>query len=67
MASMAHEISLEQAIEKSCQMETVLSLLESCPDEMNDAQLSSVLTLTRRLAGEVYCWLLEEQSQRGLK
>ncbi len=64
---MAHEISIEQAIEKSCQIETILAMLESCPDEMNDAQLISVVTLTRRLAGEVYCWLLEEHSQRGAK
>ncbi|WP_024557623.1 hypothetical protein ACP26F_09770 [Franconibacter pulveris 1160] len=64
---MAHEISLEQALEKSCLMETVLRMLESYPDHIDEAQLSSVVTLTRTLAGEVYCWLLEEQSQRGNK
>lgn len=61
---MAHEISLEQAVEKSCLMETVLRMLESYPDNIDEAQLSSVVTLTRRLAAEVYCWLLEEQAQR---
>ena len=61
---MAHEITLEQAVEKSCLMETVLRMLESYPDNIDEAQLSSVVTLTRRLAGDVYCWLLEEQAQR---
>lgn len=64
---MAHEISLEQAVEKICLMETVLRMLESYPDNIDEARKSSVVTLTRRLAGEVYCWLLEEQSQRGDK
>lgn len=62
---MAHEISLEQAKEKACQAETILRMLESHPDEMGEVELSSVITLTRRLSGEVHAWLIEEQAKQG--
>lgn len=61
---MAHEISLEQAKEKACQAEMILMMLESYPHQMGDAELSSVITLTRRLSGEVHAWLIEEQANQ---
>lgn len=62
---MAHEISLEQAKEKACQAEMILRMLESHPDQMGEVELSSVITLTRRLSGEVHAWLIEEQTKQG--
>ncbi|SAI93515.1 hypothetical protein [Enterobacter hormaechei] len=62
---MAHEISLDQAKEKACQAEMILRMLESYPDDIGEVELSSVITLTRRLSGEVHAWLIEEQAKQG--
>lgn len=61
---MSHEISLEQAKEKACQAEIILRMLESYPDHIGETELSSVITLTRRLNGEVHAWLIEEQAAK---
>lgn len=61
---MSHEITLDQANEKACQAEMVLKMLESYPDEMGNKELSHVITLARRLTGEVHAWLIEEQALR---
>ena len=61
---MSHEITLEQANEKACQAEMVLRMLESFPDEIGDKELSHIITLVRRLTGEVHAWLIEEQAIR---
>ncbi|EEC0687292.1 hypothetical protein AH140_003106 [Salmonella enterica subsp. enterica] len=59
------DISLEQATEKACQVESLLRMLESYPDTLSETELSSVITLIRRLSGEVHTWLIEEQAGRG--
>lgn len=59
------DISLEQATEKACQVESLLRMFESYPDTLSETELSSVITLIRRLSGEVHAWLIEEQSDRG--
>ncbi|EAO1991562.1 hypothetical protein E0G79_17390 [Salmonella enterica] len=59
------DISLEQATEKACQVESLLQMLESYPDTLSETELSSVITLIRRLSGEVQAWLIEEQADRG--
>ncbi|EAW8185634.1 hypothetical protein HX52_26115 [Salmonella enterica] len=59
------DISLEQATEKACQVESLLRMLESYPDTLSETELSSVITLIRRLSGEVHTWLIEEQTGRG--
>lgn len=51
------DISLEQATEKACQVESLLRMLESYPDTLSETELSSVITLIRRLSGEVHAWL----------
>lgn len=61
---MAHEITLTQATEKACQAETVLQMLESYPDDLTETQLSDVITLVRRLTGEIHSWLIEEQAEK---
>ncbi|EAX4622273.1 hypothetical protein GQT51_000053 [Salmonella enterica] len=58
------DISLEQATEKACQVENLLRMLESYPDTLSETELSSVITLIRRLSGEVHAWLIEEQADR---
>ncbi|WGE30495.1 hypothetical protein PHA77_07800 [Edwardsiella tarda] len=62
---MAHEITLAQATEKASQTEAILLMMESFPDELTDSQFSDVITLVRRLAGEVHTWLIEETVQKG--
>lgn len=46
------DISLEQATEKACQVESLLRMFESYPDTLSETELSSVITLIRRLSGE---------------
>lgn len=48
------DISLEQATEKSMPVESLLRMLESYPDTLSEMELSSVITLIRRLSGEVH-------------
>ncbi|EBZ6048942.1 hypothetical protein D2121_20040 [Salmonella enterica subsp. enterica serovar Texas] len=59
------DISLEQATEKACQVESLLRMFESYPDTLSETELSSVITLIRRLSGKVHTWLIEEQADRG--
>ncbi|QVR93677.1 hypothetical protein XR86_15315 [Salmonella enterica] len=53
------DISLEQATEKACQVESLLRMFESYPDTLSETELSSVITLIRRLSGKVHTWLIE--------
>ncbi|EBN7712851.1 hypothetical protein LZS26_000122 [Salmonella enterica] len=59
------DISLEQATEKACQVESLLRMIESYPDTLSETELSAVITLIRRLSGEVQAWFIEEQADRG--
>ncbi|EAA1522492.1 hypothetical protein G3143_004604 [Salmonella enterica subsp. enterica serovar Javiana] len=59
------DISLEQATEKACQVESLLRMIESYPDTLSEAELSAVITLIRRLSGEVHAWFIEKQVDRG--
>ncbi|EDR2558382.1 hypothetical protein JQ91_000176 [Salmonella enterica subsp. enterica] len=58
------DISLEQATEKACQVESLLRLIESYPDTLSETELSAVITLIRRLSGEVQAWFIEKQADR---
>ncbi|EAA7933074.1 hypothetical protein OB377_000516 [Salmonella enterica] len=58
------DISLEQATEKTCQVESLLRMIESYTDTLSETELSAVITLIRRLSGEVHAWFLEEQADR---
>ncbi|EIK8812560.1 hypothetical protein LKU47_003341 [Salmonella enterica] len=59
------DISLEQATGKACQVESLLRMIESYPDTLSETELSAVITLIRRLSGEVHAWFIEEQADRG--
>ncbi|EAA9292512.1 hypothetical protein MWI14_001374 [Salmonella enterica subsp. diarizonae] len=59
------DISLEQTTEKACQVESLLRMIESYPDTLSETELSAVITLIRRLSGEVQAWFIEEQADRG--
>ncbi|EAN0331021.1 hypothetical protein CBO02_16065 [Salmonella enterica] len=59
------DISLEQATEKACQVESLLRMLESYPDTLSETELSAVITLIRSLSGEVHAWLIGEKADRG--
>ncbi|WP_337262927.1 MULTISPECIES: hypothetical protein [unclassified Serratia (in: enterobacteria)] len=61
---MSNEITLEQAAKKATQAETVLTLLESYPHQLDDSEVSAVATLLRSLIGVSCCWMNEEQSRR---
>ncbi|EAQ6167902.1 hypothetical protein ZO48_004437 [Salmonella enterica subsp. houtenae] len=58
------DISLEQATEKACQVESLLRMIESYPDTLSETELSAVITLIRRLSGVVHAWFIEEQADR---
>ncbi|EAY2467225.1 hypothetical protein RO060_003432 [Salmonella enterica] len=58
------DISLEQATEKTYQVESLLRMIESYTDTLSETELSAVITLIRRLSGEVHAWFLEEQADR---
>ncbi|EAN8971722.1 hypothetical protein VQ288_002230 [Salmonella enterica] len=58
------DISLEQATEKACQVESLLRMIESYPDTLSETELSAVITLIRRLSGEVQAWFIEKQADR---
>ncbi|EAA8475714.1 hypothetical protein S451_22020 [Salmonella enterica subsp. enterica] len=45
------DISLEQATEKACQVESLLRMIESYPDTLSEAELSAVITLIRLIEG----------------
>ncbi|KTM71295.1 hypothetical protein IN35_26705, partial [Salmonella enterica] len=47
------------------QVESLLRMFESYPDTLSETELSSVITLIRRLSGEVHAWFIEEQADRG--
>ncbi|EAM1272451.1 hypothetical protein K9X08_004357 [Salmonella enterica] len=58
------DISLEQATEKACLVESLLRMIESYPNTLSEAELSAVITLIRRLSGEVHAWFIEEQADK---
>ncbi|EHP0494214.1 hypothetical protein KNW46_002931 [Salmonella enterica] len=58
------DISLEQATEKACLVESLLRMIESYPDTLSETELSAVITLIHRLSGEVHAWFIEEQAGR---
>lgn len=61
---MAHEITLEKAVEVAYQAELISRLLESHPDEFEHSDVIAIASLLAELTGRVTNWLLEEQAQR---
>lgn len=58
------EITLEQAAERSHQVEIICRMMESYPDKMDDSEIQAIATLLRRLSGDVYAFLIEEQATK---
>ena len=56
--------NIAKAQEKACEAELILRMLESHPDAMSENELSTVITLARRLIEEVHCLLIEEQGKK---
>lgn len=61
---MSHVNNIAKAQEKACEAELILRMLESYPDKMLENELSTVITLARRLTEEVHCFLIEEQGKK---
>lgn len=61
---MSHEMTITQTAEFARQAEIICRLLEEFPSDLNDAEVSDVATLHRRLTGNVAAWLEEESAQR---
>lgn len=61
---MSHVNNIVKAEEKASEAELILRMLESYPDKMLENELSTVITLARRLTEEVHIWLIEEMAKR---
>ncbi|WP_312293332.1 hypothetical protein [Atlantibacter hermannii] len=62
---MSHVNNITRAQEKACEAELILRMLESYPDKMLENELSTVITLARRLTEEVHIWLIEGMAKKG--
>lgn len=61
---MSQEITLEQAAERAHQVELICGLMECCPRNFPDGDLSAITALLKRLSGDVAAWLIEELATR---
>ncbi|KAB8310785.1 hypothetical protein EH227_02640 [Rouxiella chamberiensis] len=61
---MARDITLEQAAERASQAEVILMMLECYPHQLEDSELLAIVTLLKRLTGNVAAWLIEEQAEQ---
>lgn len=64
---MARDITLEQAAERASQAEVILMMLECYPHQLEDSELSAIISLLKRLTGNVAAWLIEEQAEQQSK
>lgn len=60
---MSRDITLEQAAERASQAEVILMMLESYPHQLEDSELLAIVSLLKRLTGNVAAWLIEEQAE----
>jgi len=61
---MSRDITLEQAAERASQAEVILMMLESYPHQLEDSELLAIVSLLKRLTGNVAAWLIEEQAEQ---
>lgn len=61
---MKREITLAQAAERAHQAETTCRLIEHYPEQLVDSEVSAMVTLLKRLTGDVAAWLIEEQAEQ---
>ncbi|PBI78601.1 hypothetical protein A9993_02205 [Rahnella victoriana] len=60
---MARDITLDQAVERASQAEVILMILECYPHQLEDSELLAIVSLLKRLTGNVAAWLIEEQAE----
>lgn len=63
---MSRDITLEQAAERASQAEVILMMLESYPHQLEDSELLAIVSLLKRLTGNVAAWLIEENAMQGV-
>ncbi|HEM7577726.1 TPA: hypothetical protein U2J86_004764 [Serratia marcescens] len=61
---MSHDITLSKASRQADQLNALLVAMNLAASEIDDTDMSTLLTLALDLAGSPACWLLEEQCQR---
>ncbi|HIE3985875.1 TPA: hypothetical protein ACXNHL_002655 [Serratia marcescens] len=61
---MSHDITLSKASRQADQLNALLVAMNLAASEIDDTDMSTLLTLALDLAGGPACWLLEEQCQR---
>ena len=61
---MSRDITLEQAAERASQAEVILMMLECYPHQLEDSELLAIVSLLKRLTGNVAAWLIEEQAEQ---
>lgn len=64
---MSRDITLEQAAERATQAEVILMMLESYPHQLENSELLAIVSLLKRLTGNVASWLIEENAMQGVK
>lgn len=64
---MSRDITLEQAAERASQAGVILMMLESYPHQLEDSELLAIVSLLKRLTGNVAAWLIEENVMQGVK
>ncbi|RJT45694.1 hypothetical protein [Rahnella woolbedingensis] len=64
---MSRDITLEQAAERASQAEVILMMLESYPHQLEDSELLAIVSLLKRLTGNVAAWLIEENAMQVVK
>ncbi len=63
---MSQEITLQQAAERAHQIEVICALAEDYPSMMTDRESGAIISLLKRLSGEVCVFLIDEQERRTL-
>lgn len=64
---MARDITLDQAAERASQAEVILMMLECYPHQLEDSELLAIVSLLKRLTGNVAAWLIEENAMQGVE
>lgn len=63
---MARDITLDQAAERASQAEVILMMLECYPHQLEGSELLAIVSLLKRITGNVAAWLIEEQAEQQL-
>lgn len=65
---MAHEITLQQVVERADQANVTLLMLRTSIDNMDTTDIETAVAMAGKLVDSVTAWLIEEQHHReGMK